>query len=50
MFEKIYHKVVSAGAASIVCGVISIVCGIAIGVVLIVNGGRLLSSKRDMEL
>lgn len=50
MMEKIYHKVISAGAAGIVCGVLSILCGITLGVVMIVSGGRLLSSKKDMDV
>lgn len=50
MLEKIYHKIVSAGAAGIVCGVITIITGVSVGVIMIVNGGRLLASKKDMEL
>jgi hypothetical protein len=50
MLEKIYNKVVSAGTASLVCGIISIVVGVGAGVVMIVSGARLLSSKKDMEL
>lgn len=50
MLEKIYSKVMSAGAANLVCGIISIIVGVSTGVILIVNGARLLSSKKDMEL
>lgn len=50
MLEKIYNKVMSAGAANIVCGIISIIVGVSTGVILIVFGSRLLSSKKDMEL
>lgn len=50
MLEKIYNKIVAAGAAGIVCGIISIIVGVSTGVVLIVSGAKLLASKKDMEL
>lgn len=48
MLEKIYRRVTSASAASIVCGIISILAGVATGVILIVSGARLLASRTDM--
>lgn len=50
MLEKFYHKINAAGAAGIACGVISIITGITIGIIMIVSGGKLLASKKDMEL
>ncbi|MCD7837519.1 MAG: hypothetical protein LUG65_01230 [Clostridiales bacterium] len=50
MLEKIYHKVMSAGVSSIVCGIISIAVGVSTGVILIVSGAKLLASKKDMEI
>ncbi len=38
----------SVGISSLVMGIITIVAGIGIGVVMIVNGGRLLSGKKDI--
>lgn len=47
MTEKLYKKMKSTGAQSLVIGIVLIVFGIASGVMLIVNGGRLLSHKPD---
>lgn len=47
--EKIYGKVVAAGALSLICGIVSIVVGLSTGVLLIISGGRLLSARKDME-
>lgn len=46
--EKLYNKMTSVGISSLVMGIITIVMGIGIGVVMIVNGGRLLSGKKDI--
>ncbi len=46
--EKLYNKMTSVGVTSLVMGIITIVMGIGIGVVMIVNGGRLLSGKKDI--
>ena len=48
--EKIYHKINQAGTASLVCGVIAVVVGVATGVVLIVNGARLLATKVTISI
>ncbi len=50
MLEKIYDKIISASAASLVCGIISIIVGVTTGTVLIVSGARLLASKKDMDI
>lgn len=46
--EKLYNKMNSVGISNLVMGIITIVVGIGIGVVMIVNGGRLLSGKKDI--
>ncbi len=46
--EKLYNKMTSVGVSSLVMGIITIVMGIGIGVVMIANGGRLLSGKKDI--
>ena len=48
MEEKVYKQLGVSGALSIAFGVISIVAGIAMGVLLIVSGGKLLSSRRHI--
>jgi hypothetical protein len=47
MDEKLYKKLKSIGAGNIVFGVLAIVQGVTTGVILIVNGARLLSHKSD---
>ncbi len=47
MDEKLYKKIKSIGAGNIVFGIISVVCGVTTGVLLIVNGARLLAHKSD---
>ena len=46
--EKLYNKMNSVGISSLVMGIVTRVMGIGIGVVMIVNGGRLLSGKKDI--
>jgi hypothetical protein len=46
MDEKLYKKIKSIGAGNI-AGIISVVCGVTTGVLLIVNGARLLAHKSD---
>lgn len=45
MEEKIYKTMGSAGAGNIVIGICILVTGIVSGVLLIVNGARLLKHK-----
>lgn len=47
MDEKLYKKVRSAGASTLVFGILAVVFGIVAGVMLIVNGGRLLAHKSE---
>ena len=47
MDEKLYKKIKSIGAGNIVFGIISVVCGVTTGVLLIINGARLLAHKSD---
>ena len=47
MDEKLFKKMKSVGAANLVFGIIAIVAGVATGIVLIVNGARLLAHKSD---
>lgn len=46
--EKLYEKMKSIGVSSLVIGIVTIVVGIGLGVVMVVNGGRLLSGKKDI--
>ncbi len=48
MEEKVYKQLGGSGALDIAFGVISIVGGIAMGVLLIVSGGKLLASRRNI--
>ena len=47
MDEKLFKKIKSIGAGNIVCGIIAIVAGVATGVVLIINGARLLAHRSN---
>lgn len=46
--EKLYSKMNSIGVSSLVMGIVTIVAGIGLGIVMVVNGGRLLASKKDI--
>lgn len=46
--EKLYGKLNSVGISSLVLGIVTMLIGIGVGVVMIVNGGRLLSGKKDI--
>lgn len=45
MNEKLYKQIKLSGAFDLVAGIISIAVGVSLGVLLIVSGARLLSSK-----
>lgn len=47
MDERLYKKVRSAGASSLVFGILTLVFGITAGVMLVVNGARLLAHKSE---
>ena len=46
--EKLYQKMNQVGVSSLVFGIITIVFGIGLGIVMIVNGARLLCGKREI--
>ena len=46
--EKLYQKMNQVGVSSLVLGIITIVFGIGLGIVMIVNGARLLGGKREI--
>lgn len=48
MNEKAYKTMGFAGAVNIVVGVISIVAGVAVGVLALVSGAKLLKDKKGL--
>lgn len=48
MNEKIYKAMSSAGAGSLTLGIIILVTGIVTGVLMIVNGAKLIRRKSDL--
>ena len=46
--EKLYERMNQVGVSSLVFGIITIVFGIGLGIVMIVNGARLLGGKREI--
>lgn len=50
MDEKIYKTLGSTGAANLAIGICILVTGITFGILLIVNGARLLKSKKGILL
>ena len=48
MNEKAYKTMSGVGAGSIVLGIIILTVGLAAGILMIVNGGRLLKRKSDL--
>ena len=48
MNEETYKTMRSVGAGNLVIGILAVVAGVAIGVLAIVNGGRLLRKKSDI--
>ncbi|MCM1083904.1 MAG: hypothetical protein NC393_12380 [Clostridium sp.] len=48
MMEKLYEKMNSIGISSIVMGIVTIAVGVGAGVLMIVNGARLLAAKKDI--
>ena len=48
MSEKLYKSLNRVGGWNIAFGIIMIVCGVAIGIIQIVNGAKLLSEKKDI--
>lgn len=50
MNEKIFKTISGAGALNLVLGIVAIVTGVAAGVLLLVNGAKLLKSKTDLMI
>ena len=48
MEEKVYKTMNGAGAMNIVLGVIALATGIAMGVLLIISGSKLLARKSNL--
>jgi hypothetical protein len=48
MTEKVYKTMKSVGALNLVMGIIMIIAGVATGVMVIVNGAKLLAGKSDL--
>ena len=48
MEEKLYKKMKSVGVSNLVFGIVTIAFGIGAGVMMIVNGARLLVLKSDI--
>ena len=48
MMEKIYHTMKSVGVWNLVMGILLIVAGIISGILLILNGAKLLKKKSDL--
>ena len=50
MNEKVFKTVANAGIANLVMGIIVMVTGITSGVLLIINGAKLIKSKGDLMI
>ena len=48
MSERVYKTMSRAGASSLVLGIILMVTGITAGIMMVVNGARLLKRKSDI--
>lgn len=46
--EKLYEKLNVVAVSNLVMGIVTIVVGVGAGVVMIVNGARLLSGKKNI--
>lgn len=50
MNEKLYKTIGSTGASSLAIGILVLVTGIASGILLIIDGARLLKSRKKILL
>lgn len=48
MEEKVYKSLSSSGVMGIVVGVLTIATGVVLGVLMIVNGSKLLAERKDV--
>ncbi len=46
--EKLYARMNSIGVTSLVMGIITMIVGIGVGIVMVVNGARLISGKKEI--
>lgn len=46
--EKIYKKMNAIGTSNLVLGICTIVFGVGVGIVMIINGARILASKKNI--
>lgn len=46
--ESVYKKISNAGAGNIVVGILMIIVGLTLGILTIVQGARILSSKKHL--
>ena len=47
MYEKLFKSIKSAGSCALALGIVTICTGIATGVLMILNGAKLLAAKSD---
>ncbi|MDD6234391.1 MAG: hypothetical protein PUB17_04355 [Lachnospiraceae bacterium] len=47
MNEKLFKSIKSAGSSALALGIVTICAGIATGVLMILNGAKLLAAKSD---
>jgi hypothetical protein len=48
MMEKIYNTMKSVGVWNLVLGILMIIAGLVAGILLILNGSKLLKKKSDL--
>jgi len=46
--ERTYHIMGRVGAAALVVGILTLIAGLVLGIIGIVNGGRLLRTRREI--
>ncbi len=47
--EKVFKRLTGAGVMSLVLGIVTAAVGVSAGVLGIINGARLLRSRRELE-
>jgi hypothetical protein len=48
MEERVYKTMKSAGVSNLIMGIVIMLAGIGIGVMVVINGARLLQRKSDL--
>lgn len=48
--ERLKKRITSAGSACIACGVITLVVGLVTGIMMLVQGGKLLGQRSHCDL